>query len=229
MVDLSRTIAPKSDQLNADDLISGAKTIKITDVKLAETPEQPISIFFDGDNGKPYKPCKSMRRVLVQIWGSDGRAFIGRSMTLYRDEGVKFGGMDVGGIRISHMSDMKGNKPVTLALTASKANRKPFKVMPLVIEQVEAKPQPSTPETFSLTFKNRDTGEIESRPLALDKWLKNFEAMLKAAIDADARQHAFDENGPNIIAIVAAHPEMEARINGIKSKIDDLDNPINAG
>lgn len=96
-----------------------------------------------------------------------------------------------------------------------------------------AKPQPepaSTPaETFPLTFKNRDTGEIESRPLALDKWLKNFEAMLKAAIDADARQHAFDENGPNIIAIVAAHPEMEARINGIKSKVDDLDNPINAG
>lgn len=32
-MDLSKTIIPKSDQLNADDLISGPKTIKIRDVK----------------------------------------------------------------------------------------------------------------------------------------------------------------------------------------------------
>ncbi len=142
MTDLSTTIAPKSDQLNSDDLIAGPMTIKITKVSAnLSTPEQPISISFEGDNGKPYKPCKSMRRVLVNIWGSDGNKFPGRSMTLYRDPAVKFGGFDVGGIRISHMTDI--TKPVTMALTASKANRKPFTVQPLQAPGSEGVPEPS--------------------------------------------------------------------------------------
>ena len=129
MVDLRNTIIPKSDQLNADDLIGVTKTIKITGVKLCGEPDQPIALNFEGDNGKPYKPCKSMRRVLVKIWGPDGNAFVGRSMTLYRDEKVRFGGLEVGGIRISHMSDI--NAPVTMALTETKAKRKPYTVQPL--------------------------------------------------------------------------------------------------
>lgn len=131
MTDLSKTIAPKSDQTNADDLIAGPRTIKVTRVSLCAEPDQPISINYEGDNGKPFKPCKSMRRVLVQVWGSDGNSFIGRSMTLYRDDKVQFGGMAVGGIRISHMSHI--DTPITMALTASKAKRAPFIVKPLVI------------------------------------------------------------------------------------------------
>jgi hypothetical protein len=124
------TIIPKSDQLNADDLIGGqTKTIKITNVTLV-AGDQPVALSYEGDNGKPFKPGKSMRRVLVTIWGGDGKEYIGRSMTLYRDEKVKFGGVDVGGIRISHMSHIK--EPITMALTAAKAVRKPFTVLPLV-------------------------------------------------------------------------------------------------
>ena len=132
MSDLSTTIAPKSDQLNADDLIGGAtKTITVTKVSLLGETDQPVAVNFQGDNGKPYKPCKSMRRVLVHVWGKDGNAYIGRSMTLYRDDKVKFGGMDVGGIRISHMSHI--DSPVTMALTATKASRKPYTVKPLAV------------------------------------------------------------------------------------------------
>ena len=133
MVDLSKTIQPKSDQLNADDLIGGPRTIKVTAVSSSSTPEQPISINFEGDNGKPYKPCKSMRRVLVQVWGKDGQSYIGKSMTIFRDERVTFGGAAVGGIRISHMSGLK--EKVTLAITVSKANRKPFTVHPLSVQE----------------------------------------------------------------------------------------------
>ena len=132
-IDVSKTIAPKSDQLNADDLIGGARTIKITKISKSESPEQPINIYFEGDEGKPYKPCKSMRRVLVQVWGKDGQEYVGRSLTIYRDNSVRFGGVDVGGIRISHMSHI--DKPVTLALTASKTNRKPFTVQPLKVSE----------------------------------------------------------------------------------------------
>lgn len=129
MTDLSKTIAPKSDQLNADDLIGGPITINVRDVQGKDDPQQPISIFYDGDNGKPYKPCKSMRRVLVSVWGKDGKAYAGRAMSLYCDPKVKFGGIEVGGIRISHVSHIE--KAHTMALTASKSVRKPYTVQPL--------------------------------------------------------------------------------------------------
>lgn len=132
MVDMTKTIEPKSDQLNADDLIGKTLTIKITGVKGYNDLAQPVGINYEGDNGKPYKPCKSMRRVFVNAWGSDAKKYVGRSITLYRDDSVKFGGIEVGGIRISHMSDI--DKPVTMALTASRASRKPFTVQPLKIE-----------------------------------------------------------------------------------------------
>lgn len=129
MSNMLATIIPKSDQLNADDLIGGqSKTIKITKVSLL-AGEQPVSLNYEGDEGKPFKPCKSMRRVLVNTWGGDGNQYVGRSLTLYRDDKVKFGGVDVGGLRISHMSHI--SEPMTMALTASKANRKPYTVYPL--------------------------------------------------------------------------------------------------
>ena len=131
MTDLSGTIAPKSDQLNADDLIVGPITIKVTKVEL-RAGEQPIAVSFEGDGGKPYMPGKSMRRVMVRLWGPDGNAYIGRSMTIFRDEKVRFGGMAVGGIRISHMTDIP--ETTTMALTETRASRKPFTVHPLVID-----------------------------------------------------------------------------------------------
>lgn len=134
MTDLSATIKPKSDQLNSDDLISGPITIKITDVT-SRAGDQPIAISFEGDQGKPFLPCKSMRRVLVQLWGNDGKTYVGRSMTLYRDPKVTWGGAEVGGIRISHMSDIDGDK--TLALTANKSQRKPYVIKKLEIAKVD--------------------------------------------------------------------------------------------
>lgn len=130
MTDLSQTIIAKSDQLNADDLIGRSITIEINKVSGVESKEQPISIHYKGDENKPWKPCKSMRRVLVFVWGKDGAAYVGKKLTLYRDEKVKFGGIEVGGIRISHMSGI--TEPMTMALTASKANKKPFTVKPLI-------------------------------------------------------------------------------------------------
>ena len=127
--DMHQTIIPKSDQLNADDLIGREMTIKITGVDIKGGQEQPVSIHFEGDNGKPYKACKSMCRVMVTAWGPDSSKYVGRSMTLYRDPKVKWGGMEVGGIRISHMSDISGD--MTMALTVTRANKKAFTVRPI--------------------------------------------------------------------------------------------------
>lgn len=127
-MDMSAFIIAKSDQLNSDDLMAGPRTVTITGVRGAEG-DQPVAVHYDGDGGKPFKPCKSMRRVMVACWGKDASKYAGRSMTLYRDPEVAFGGMKVGGIRISHMSDIDGKKQ--LALTATRGKKAPFVVLPL--------------------------------------------------------------------------------------------------
>lgn len=132
MVDLTDAIKPKSDQLNSDDLISGPITIKITKVSKGDD-KQKIKINFDGDNGKPYKPCKSMCRLMVKMWGKDGLSYEGKTMTLYCDQTVMFAGQAVGGIRISHMSDI--GKDQSVLLTASKGSKKPHNVKNLVVKK----------------------------------------------------------------------------------------------
>lgn len=129
MNDMTAVIVPKSDQLNSDDLISGPRTIRITGVSIRPGTEQPVSIHFDGDNNKPWKTCKSMNRVLVHAWGPDATAYVGRSVTIYRDPDVKWGGMKVGGIRISHLSNIE--REMVMALTETKGKRTPFIVKPL--------------------------------------------------------------------------------------------------
>ena len=126
---------PKSDQMNYDDFIGNkTKTITITDVRSTESQndQQPISIHYDGDEGKPYKPCKSMRRVLVDGWGTDGLKYVGKSLTLFGDPNVTWGGQAVGGIRISHLSHI--DKPIKSSLTATRGQRKLFVVQPLVLD-----------------------------------------------------------------------------------------------
>lgn len=129
MNDMTSVIIPKSDQMNADDLIAGPRTITVREVTIRAGTEQPVSIFYNGDDGKPYKTCKSMNRVLVAAWGADANVYVGRSMTLYRDDKVKWGGMAVGGIRISHMTDIKA--PLVMALTETKGSKKMFTVQPM--------------------------------------------------------------------------------------------------
>lgn len=127
--DISSTIIAKSDQLNAEDLMAGPRTIRVRDTKVLRGDEQPVLIFFDGDDGKPFKPCKSMRRVLANIWGKHASSWHGKRMTIYNDPTVKWAGQEVGGIRISHMEGI--DSPQKMALTETRSKRKPFVVKPL--------------------------------------------------------------------------------------------------
>ena len=126
--DMSKVIEPRSDQINADDFMSGPQTFTLEDVSISPGTEQPVSIRLQGEK-KVWRPCKSTSRVLVAAWGPDASKYAGRSVTLYRDPTVKWGGLEVGGIRISHLSHI--DKTLVLALTASKGNRKPVTIKPL--------------------------------------------------------------------------------------------------
>ena len=135
MSNMAAVIVPKSDQINADDLIAGEMTITITGVTVVGGTDQPVSISFSGST-KVYRPCKSMSRVLVAAWGADANQYVGRSLTLYRDPTVKWGGMAVGGIRIGAMSHLE--RELVLMLTMTKQNRAPHKVKVLKESPVEA-------------------------------------------------------------------------------------------
>jgi len=126
---LSDTIIPNSTQLNADDLIAGPITVTVEGVRRSSSPDQPIDIMISGH--RPFRPCKSMRRVLISVWGDKGSEWIGQSMTLYRDENVKYGGIAVGGIRISHVTGI--DKRRDLMLTSTRSKREMFSVNPMRI------------------------------------------------------------------------------------------------
>lgn len=134
-MDISKTTQPKSDQQNFDDYgTGGPKTVTIVEV-VEGNAEQPVWIHLAEFPGRPYKPSKSMRRVLEFAWGKDTDVYHGRRITLYGDPTVKFGGSVLGGIKISHLSHIDREK--SLSLTETKGKRKPYVVQPLV-EQAPA-------------------------------------------------------------------------------------------
>jgi len=127
-MNLSETIVPKSDQLNADDLLPGPITVTISDVTKGSA-EQPVDVRLVEYPTRAYRPSKSMRRILVAAWGAEAKNYAGRRLTLYRNPDIKFGSERVGGIEISHMSHI--DKPLTVALTAARGKRRSFTVQPL--------------------------------------------------------------------------------------------------
>lgn len=142
-MDLTQSIAPKSDQLNAEDLLSGPRTVTVEQVAKGSA-EQPVNVHLAEFPGRPFRPSKTVRRILVSAWGADAATYAGRRMTLYRDASVRFGGQDVGGIRVSHLSHI--DKPITIALTVTRGKRAPHTVHPLPAERpasrVDAEPAP---------------------------------------------------------------------------------------
>jgi hypothetical protein len=127
-MDITKTVEPRSDQLNYDDVASHDLTITIVEVK-AGGPEQPVELHNSEYPGRPYKPGKSMRRVLIAAWGTEASAYVGRRITLYGDPTIRFGKDAVGGIRIRALSHI--TEPLTVALTVTRGSRKPFTVQPL--------------------------------------------------------------------------------------------------
>lgn len=131
--DLRPTIVPKSDQLNSEQLLAGPVTIRVSGVTVTANAEQPVTIHYEGDDGRPYKPCKTMRKVLILAWGHDGSEWTGKSMTLFNDPAVKFGGQSVGGIRISHVSHI--DRDIAVALTATKGKKTLHTIKALKVAQ----------------------------------------------------------------------------------------------
>lgn len=128
MMDMSSTIIAKSDQINAADLVGITKTITITEVKIKPGEDQPVSVYFEGDQ-KVFRPCKGVRRLMVRVWGPDASKYVGQSMTLFQDPTVTWAGKPEGGIRVSHMTGL--SSAIVEPMRTSRAATKPYKIEPL--------------------------------------------------------------------------------------------------
>jgi hypothetical protein len=142
MLDMNPVIVPKSDQISADDFLAAPRTYLIENVEINPGTEQPVQIRLAGES-RVWRPCKSMVRCLVAAWGPDGKQYVGRSVTLYRDPKVKWGGLEVGGVRISHMSHIE--RALTMALTATKGRRADYTVKPLLAQVSQPAAEPAAP------------------------------------------------------------------------------------
>ena len=143
MVDISQYTYSKGTQTNADDLVAAPRTVVVTDVVLTGDEKQPLAVRYEGDEGKPFLPCLTMRKMIAAIWGKESDAWIGQSLTLFRDPSIKFGPDTPGGVRISHMSGI--DKTISVQLLEKRGKRRTYTIVPLVVE----KPATKQPEKTS--------------------------------------------------------------------------------
>lgn len=194
--DVTNAIAPKSDQLNADDLLTGPRTIRITSVDLKEGTEQPISISFDGDNGRPWRPAKTAARCLASIWGANAAQWVGMHCTIYNDPTVTWAGAAVGGIRVSHMEGL--DKPRQLQLTKTRGKKGTVTIQPLVMENA-----PPQHDVTAIQDEARKAAE-NGRDAFLAWWGQNkdkqegaksiMDELKQIAADADAARVVPDDD-----------------------------------
>lgn len=136
---ISDTIVTKSDQLNAEDLLTGSRIITVTGHKQVKDPKQPLIIYYEGDNGRPFKPCLTMRKILEIAYDDNPDLMIGQQFEVYNDETVSFGNEKTGGVRISALTGIRSSFSVPLTITRGK--KKVFHIKK--IEPVELPPYPT--------------------------------------------------------------------------------------
>lgn len=135
MADISHALEAKSDQLNAVDIMGYEPVLKITGVDV-KTGEQPISIRFEGDHGRPWKPSKGMSRILAVGWGVESDQWVGKRVQVYFEPSVVYAGKPVGGIRIRAMSDIPANGMAT-TIAINRGKREPCTIKHLEVKTQE--------------------------------------------------------------------------------------------
>lgn len=201
-IDLAPLTAAKVDRVTADGLIAGPRTITITNVE-AEVYEgkQIASLSFAGDERMPFKPCKTMLRLIAAVWGPRTSQWVGRSMTLYRDPKVTFGADTPGGVRISHMSHMERDAEVILTL--KKGKKGVVKVKPLATQQRQA----PAPEQHDAT-----TGELPPIDKAA-QWADATLAAIAATADRAALAELQQASQKALAKLSAQRPELSELVS----------------
>lgn len=136
MVDITHTLASNSDQLDAADLTEEGGIFTITDVTVTQG-DQPVNVSL-AEFPRPWRPAKTVRRILARVWGPDSQTWVGKRAHLYNDPSVRWAGEAVGGVRVRAVSGI--DKPATITLPTSRGKYGKTTIQPLS-DAPEATPQ----------------------------------------------------------------------------------------
>jgi len=177
-MDISDTLTPTSDQLDAVDLAhSGPRTFTIKSVSKGKA-EQPVQIALE-EFPRVWRPGKSMRRVLAACWGTDASKYVGRKVTLFCDPSVRFGGEAIGGTRISHMSHIDKTQRVPLIVTRGQTAM--FTVKPLSEAESSTAPTGPTADDIAACTDLTELGDLWRNHPEQRKAIEARVAEIKAA------------------------------------------------
>lgn len=127
-MDIDDTIQAKASQLNAVDLVGRPVIVTVEGVDVVGG-DQPVHVHLAEYPGRPYKPSKGMRRVLVALWGKRSAEYAGKRLELFCNPDVLWAGKPVGGIQISAASGI--DKPVTVPLVLARGKQSVLTIQPL--------------------------------------------------------------------------------------------------
>lgn len=184
-MDITEALAPKSDQLDAVELVAPRTFTIDTGSKLGTREGRKVAEIRLVDFDRVWRPSKGMLDVLAACWGIDGKQWVGRSVTLYCDPSVMYGPDKVGGIRISHLSHI--DEPRTVTIRANGVGRKrSWRVDPLT----EAAPVLSEP-TPQQVAECADVDRLRS-------WLPVSRPVVQDRIKARVAELQPEPDGPNV-------------------------------
>jgi hypothetical protein len=132
-VDIRAATKPKSDQLNYETFLTGPQTFTVSKVTPGDR-DHPVFIHMVECPATPYKPSKGMLKCIAQPdgWGDKSSQWVGKAITLYGDPTVIYGGVEVGGIKVAFLSDIKGDYETLIS--ARRGVRKPHLIKRLILK-----------------------------------------------------------------------------------------------
>jgi len=159
-----------STQWNGDDLMDGNLIAQIESVQRGKA-DQPVDVHLKGHT-KIWRPCLTLRRVLGALLSMDTERWKGQWVELYLEPTVKFGGKEVGGVRIKAMSAV--SQITYVSVNASRARKQQYKVLPLT----PPSESPAAPASTGIDFDDlsklidliRQVGDPEIEPKLADRY-----------------------------------------------------------
>lgn len=207
MADVSFAMEAKSDQLNAVDIMGAEPVIQIREVRVQQG-EQPVSIYYHGDNGRPWKPSKGMVRILAAAWGRESAEWIGKAAQIYMDPDVMYAGEKVGGIRIKALSDIP-EKGLRCTLTINRKKREPYLVAWLDTSR-PAYPEDKFAQALPAMGQAMQDGKMSlEQVIARCQKTGDLTADQLQRLEAEAPVHVDDEQEPDVTDSGAYQPKTE--------------------
>ena len=171
------TAEPRSDQWNAEDFIQGPRTFTIAGARDGAA-EQKYDIVLEGSD-RVWRPPVTVLRILLAAWGDEAEQWVGHRVTLFRDESIRFGKDQPGGIRVSHLSHI--DKPLRINLSEKRGTRKLHTIQPLIERDWTAELALAADNIDAILTLGKAASEANADPAVVGKIRARYAEMKEGA------------------------------------------------